>query len=192
MTRINLLPWRETLRKERKRQFASIAVGAVFLMGAIVFYVHMHVEGMIKYQNDRNAYIQKEIAIVDEKIKEIKALEEKKKDLLNRMNVIQDLQTRRPMSVRLVDELVRVLPEGVFLTSMSQNGLDLVFNGVAQSNARVSAFMRSLDQSSWFVNPKLDVINTKEMSGGRVSNFVLRVKQRTPEDVENLKAGGAS
>ena len=190
MTRINLLPWRESLRKERKRQFASVAGGAALLMVVIIFYVHIHINGMMSHQNSRNAFLEKEITKVDKKIKEIRELESKKKDLLNRMNVIQELQTRRPLSVRLLDEIVRTLPDGVYLKKISQKDMDLVFDGVAQSNARVSAFMRNLDRSVWFENPKLEVIKSQQASGMRVSQFVLKVKQRTSEEVEKDNAGG--
>ena len=192
MTRVNLLPWRENLRKERVRQFKMVALSSAVLMGVIVFYVHIHINGVIEYQNTRNAFITAEIAKVDETIKEIRELETKKQDLLNRMNVIQELQTRRPLSVRLVDELVKVLPEGVYLSSMTQTDMKLVFNGYAQSNARVSRFMRNLDKSIRFADPKLDVIYTATVNGTRVSNFVLRVTQRTSEEVKEAikeKAG---
>lgn len=190
MTRVNLLPWRENLRKERVRQFKMVALSSVVLMALIIFYVHVHISGVIDYQNSRNAFLQAEITKVDQKIKEIRELESKKEDLLNRMNVIQELQTRRPLSVRLVDELVRILPEGVYLSSIKQTDMDLVFNGVAQSNARVSAFMRNLDNSIRFSDPELNVINSSESSGMRVSNFVLKVTQRTPEEVEAARAEG--
>lgn len=191
MTRINLLPWRETLRKERKRQFASVTIGAGVLMLVIIFYVHLHINAMIDHQNSRNALLEAEIAKVDEAIKEIKELESKKTQLLNRMTVIQDLQTRRPLSVRLMDELVRTLPEGLFLTKVTQKGADLELEGVAQSNARISSFMRNLDDSQWFGNPKLDVIQAQDKSGSRVSKFVLKVKQLSPDEVEKKKAGEA-
>lgn len=190
-TRINLLPWRETLRKERKRQFASVAGGASLLMAVIVFYVHLHVSGMIDHQNSRNATLEAEIAKVDESIKEIKELEDKKTQLLNRMTVIQDLQTRRPLSVRLMDELVRTLPDGLALAKVAQKGTDLELEGVAQSNARISTFMRNLEDSPWFDNPKLDVIQAQDKSGNRVSKFTLKVKQLTPDEVEKKKAGEA-
>lgn len=190
MTRVNLLPWRENLRKERVRQFKMVALSSVVLMALIIFYVHVHISGVIDYQDSRNTFLQAEITKVDQKIKEIRELESKKEDLLNRMNVIQELQTRRPLSVRLVDELVRILPEGVYLSSIKQTDMDLVFNGVAQSNARVSAFMRNLDNSIRFSDPELNVINSSESSGMRVSNFVLKVTQRTPEEVEAARAEG--
>lgn len=190
-TRINLLPWRESLRKERKRQFASIAGGAVLLMVVIVFYVHLHINGMIDHQNARNSMLETEIAKVDEGIKEISELETKKTQLLNRMTVIQDLQTRRPLTVRLMDELVRTMPDGLVLAKVTQKGTDLELEGMAQSNARISAFMRNLQDSSWFGEPKLDVIQAQDKAGNRVSKFVLKVKQLTPDEVEKKKAGDA-
>ena len=190
-TRINLLPWRETLRKERKRQFASIAGGVVFLMIAVVFYVHLHIDSMVEHQNARNALLEVEIAKVDESIKEIRELETKKTQLLNRMTVIQDLQTRRPLSVHLVDELVRTLPEGTVLTKVTQKEAELELEGMAQSNARISAFMRNLEDSVWFSNPKLDVIQAQDKAGDRVSKFVLKVKQLAPDAVEKKKTGEA-
>jgi len=188
MTRINLLPWREALRKERKRQFVSIVVGVVVLMLAMVGYAHLHVGSLIDHQNSRNSFIEAETAKVDEKIKEIRDLEAQKKQLLNRMNVIQELQTRRPMVVHMLDKLVRALPEGLFLTEIDQKDAELTINGMAQSNARVSAFMRNLDESNWFANPKLEVIQVQEKDGGRSSKFTLRVRQLTPEEVEAKKA----
>lgn len=190
-TRINLLPWRETLRKERKRQFASVAGGVSLLMVVIVFYMHLHVGAMIEHQNSRNTVLETEIAKVDENIKAIRELETKKTQLLNRMTVIQDLQTRRPLSVHLLDELVRTLPDGLVLTKVAQVGTDLTLEGMAQSNARISAFMRNLEASAWFSNPNLDVIQAQDKAGNRVSKFVLKVKQLTPDAVEKKKTGGA-
>ncbi|ALP54194.1 hypothetical protein Tel_14185 [Candidatus Tenderia electrophaga] len=189
MTRINLLPWREALRKERKRQFVSVLGGAAFLMLAIIGYVHFHVSGMIDYQNSRNGFLESEIAKVEEKIKEIRELEAQKKQLLNRMNIIQELQTRRPMVVHMLDKLVRALPDGLYLTKLDQNGVELTLEGMAQSNARVSAFMRNLDESDWFASPKLEVIQVQDKDGSRSSKFTLKVKQLTSEEVEAEKAG---
>lgn len=188
MTRINLLPWREALRKERKRQFVSILGGAAALMLAIIGLVHFNVNGMIDHQNSRNSFLENEIAKVDEKIKEIRELETQKKQLLNRMNIIQDLQTRRPMVVHMLDKLAKALPEGVYLTKVDQKGVELTLEGMAQSNARVSTFMRNLDGSDWFANPKLEVIQVQEQKGERSSRFTLKVRQLTPEEVEAAKA----
>lgn len=180
MTRINLLPWRETLRKELQRQFISIAAGAAVLMAVIVFYIHIHIGGMIDTQTARNTFLEKEIASVDEKITEIKQLESEKQQLLARMNIIQQLQSRRPEIVHVFDEIVRSVPDGIYLTGLKQQGDSLVIEGVAESNARVSAFMRNLDASEWFSNPGLVVIESKEKESVRTSQFKLNVKQISP------------
>lgn len=178
MTTINLLPWREMLRKERQRQFASIAVGAAVLMGAIILYVHLHIGGLIDDQNARNAFLQGEIKKVDAQIAEIKDLESEKEKLLARMNIIQQLQSNRPQIVHLFAEMVNTLPDGVYLTGVTQDGNSLVIDGEAQSNARVSAFMRNLDASKWLTKPRLDVIKAVQAKNGeRNSDFTLRVSQ---------------
>ena len=185
MTQINLLPWREAQRKERKRQFSSIAIGAAILMTALVFYAHVYINGLIEHQNTRNKFLQDEIAKVDESIKAIRELESAKKALLIRMNVIQDLQSRRPMVVHMLDELVHAVPEGLYLNSMEQKGHEVILDGLAQSNARVSAFMRRLDASEWFDSPRLDVIQVEEKDGKRSSKFTLVVKQVNPDESED-------
>ena len=105
------------------------------------------------------------------------------------MTVIQDLQTHRPMVVHMLDKLVVALPEGLFLTKFEQSGVELLIEGLAQSNARVSAFMRNLDESEWFDSPRLEVIQVQEKNGSRSSKFTLKVKQLTPEEIEAKKAG---
>ena len=189
MTRINLLPWREMRRKEKQRQFISVVIGAAILAGVVMLYVHLHVSGMIGAQNVRNDYLKGEIKQVEAKIKEIQTIEAEKKSLLARMNVIQQLQSRRPEIVHLFYELMRNVPSGIYLTKISQNGTSLTIDGMAQSNARVSAFMRNLDLSDWLEDPKLDVIKVdskNKQAVGRASNFTLHVTQAShagpPED----------
>lgn len=182
MTRINLLPWRERQRKELQREFASIAAGAVILMGAIIVYVHLHMASLIEGQSNRNAYLENEIALVEAKIKEIESLEDEKQHLLTRMDVIQQLQTRRPEIVHLFDEFVRHVPEGVYLTAIDQSGASIEISGVAQSNATISSFMRSLDESDWLANPKLEVIEANLKDRVRTSTFKLHVDQTSPAD----------
>jgi type IV pilus assembly protein PilN len=177
-TRINLLPWRESKRKEQDRQLLSIGVGAWILMGLIVFYAHLHVTGLIENQQKRNEFLDKETKKLDEEIKEIRELQAARQALLARMRVIQQLQMDRTQIVHLFDDLVRKVPEGVYLNTLKQAGPVITLTGNAQSNARVSAFMRNLDGSDWFANPDLDVINVKVKSGDRVSEFTLRVKQK--------------
>jgi type IV pilus assembly protein PilN len=158
MTRINLLPWRELLRKEREREFYTIAGGAAFIMGLVIIYIHFHMVGVIETQNGRNAFLEKEIAEVESQITDIKRLESEKSQLLARMKVIEELQGQRPQMVHLFDEVVKALPDGVFLTNIKQTGSSVAIEGVAQSNARVSAFMRNIDASHWLAEPKLNVI----------------------------------
>jgi len=180
MARINLLPWRETLRKKRQRDFGIYALAAVLFMGAAAGGVHFYVEGMIDSQVKRNQYLKKEIAAMDRKIKEIKELEKTKAKLLARMNVIQTLQISRPEVVHLMDELVLTIPEGLFLTQLNQKGSKLALSGRAQSNARVSAYMRNIDDSKWIGNPSLQVISNKSKTGTGMSHFTLNAKQTSP------------
>lgn len=187
MTNINLLPWRETRRKEQQRQFFSVAGGAAVLMGLIVFYIHIHIGGMIETQSMRNEFLEEEIGKVEAKIVEIKTIEAKKEQLLARMNIIQQLQTRRPAIVHLFDELVKAVPSGMYLTNVSQQGRLLVIEGVAQSNARVSAFMRNLDASDWFTGPRLEVIEANSKDLARTSHFKLAVSQEISETEAELE-----
>jgi type IV pilus assembly protein PilN len=181
MTCINLLPWRETRRKEQQRQFFSIAAGAAVLMAMIVLYIHIHVGGLIDLQSQRNKFLEDEIVKVEAKIVEIKTIETKKEQLLARMSIIQQLQTRRPAIVHVFDELAKAVPSGMYLTNVSQQGKMLVIEGVAQSNARVSAFMRNLDASDWFNNPRLEVIEANSKELARTSRFKLAVSQVSSE-----------
>ena len=184
MAHINLLPWREELRKQKQREFGLMAVGGVVIAGLIVLLSHLHVDGMINDQNQRNAFLQNEITILNQRIGRIQELEAMKQDLLARMNVIQELQSSRPESVQLLDELVRTLPEGVYLNKFVQRDRGLTMNGIAQSNARVSDYMRNIDGSEWFAGPRLDLIRTSEVNRRRISDFTLRGKQKAPKPID--------
>ncbi len=195
MAKINLLPWREELRKQKQREFAIMGGGAVVIAGLIVLLAHLHVSGLIDNQNQRNGYLEQEIATLDKRIGEIKKLEKLKADLLARMNVIQELQRSRPESVHLMDELVRTLPDGVHLENFTQKDKSLTMKGVAQSNARVSDYMRSIDASEWLADPRLDLIKTQEVERRRLANFTLRGSQKTPKPEQDdgiEPEGGAS
>lgn len=141
MTKINLLPWREELRRQKKQDFITAIGLSVLATIAILGMVHFYIEGLKDYQERRNKMLQDEIALLDKKIKEIKDIEEKKHKLLAKIDVIQKLQESRPEIVHLFDEVARTTPEGVFLTKFTQAASSLTFNGKSQSNARVSAFM---------------------------------------------------
>lgn len=192
MARINLLPWREELRAQQQKDFVvQVALAAVF--GAAIWGLwHMQMAGMIENQNSRNSFLQAQIKELDKEIREINDLEKTKANLLARMNVIQELQSNRPMSVHLMDELVRTLPDGVHLTQFQQNGTNLTINGVAQSNARVSAYMRNIDGSDWLASPGLQVIETKKSERSRTAEFTLTAKQRNAQAEAGKDAGGDS
>lgn len=181
MTRINLLPWREELRKQKQRDLFTIAAVAVVLTLGVMFLVHLMYAGKIEYQNARNAYLEREIVALDKKIQEIESLEKEKANLLARMNIIQRLQSSRPQVVHTFDELVTTLPDGIYLTSIVNQENNLTLNGVAQSNARVSSYMRSIENSEWLANPKLTIIETTEEKktdrNQRISKFILQAVQ---------------
>lgn len=190
MAHINLLPWREELRKERQRQFAVVAIGSIILMLLIVALIHINVAHLINNQNSRNHFLRVQIAQVDHQISQIRNLEREKQHLLDRMHVIQRLQQDRPEIVHLFYEIASRTPSGVYLTTIKQTGHNLLIKGVAQSNGRVSAFMRNLDASAWLTDPQLDVINTHEKGQERSSDFTLHVTQVTKVKDESKKAKG--
>jgi len=180
MARINLLPWREEQRKERMKQFQTIAGLAAFLMVAIIILVHIRVGGIVENQMSRNNYLKKEIKTLEKQIAEIKELEKEKSNLLARMNIIQQLQSSRPQVVHVFDQIVSTIPAGVYLTSIKNIGPTITFDGFAQSNARVSSYMRNINDADWLTSPRLDVIKTLNEKGQRISQFTLVVKQTTP------------
>lgn len=180
MTRINLLPWREELRQERQKQFITLLVLTVLLAGAIVGLIHFQMSSKIDYQNARNRYLQTEIAKLDDEIKEIRELRKVRKSLIERMEVIQDLQSSRPSIVHLFTELVTTVPNGVFLKTLTQTNDQLRIDGEAESNARVSSYMRNLSNSEWLKDPNLDVIEIEDKKVQRISTFILTVKQTSP------------
>jgi len=191
-TRINLLPWREELRQEQKKQFAVMAVLTMILAAAIVGLIHIQMSGKIDYQLSRNSFVSNEIRKLDDQIAEIKDLQKVRRSLLERMEVIQDLQTARPSIVHLFTEIVGTVPNGVYLENLNQGGGTLVMSGQAESNARVSTYMRNLSNSEWFKDPNLTVIEIEDKKVNRVSTFTLTVKQTSPNatEEENKDDGG--
>ena len=186
MARINLLPWREEARQQKQKDF--IALVGMFALAAAIFVglAHLYNNQLIDAQTVRNNFMETEINRLDEKIAEIRQLEAQKQRLLDRMRAIEQLQTNRPLIVRFFDELVLSLPEGVSVTNVSQRENNITINGVAQSNARVSSFMRNLESSDWLTDPELDIIQAQDASGQRVSNFTLRFKQVIPGQEEEV------
>lgn len=181
MAKINLLPWREELRRQRQTEYLTIVGICAALTLAIWGGIHWHFQERIDYQNSRNSFIQEENKKLDKKIKEIKKLEREKDRLLARMKAIETLQTSRPIIVHIFDELVTSLPEGVFLREISQSGSKITIRGSAQSNARVSNYMRNVEKSDWLKDPSLDIIQSASKDGRRIANFVLKFKQTSPD-----------
>jgi type IV pilus assembly protein PilN len=208
MARINLLPWREERRRERTRRFGTAMVVGVIVSAAVIAAVHLIYQDRIDGQNARNAYLEQQIAILDDKIKKIQGLERERQQLIDRMRAIETLQTSRPVVVRLFDEIVTALPDGVSITEISQSNTEWTFKGIAESNARVSNFMRNIAASPAFKEPRLDIIETKggETKGGnkpaaagkveaerRVNNFTIVVRQKGEESSEaDARAGSAA
>jgi len=193
MPHINLLPWREDLRKRRNKEFGVLALVTVLIMAGVVAGVDWHFQQRIEFQTQRNVFLETQIAALDKKIKEIQDLDREKARLLARMRIIQQLQSSRPEIVHVIDSIVKTLPEGVFYTAIKQTGRAINMIGVAQSNARVSSLMRQLDSSEWFENPNLieiKAINQPTPAGStatevKLSNFNLNVTQsqkKKPED----------
>jgi type IV pilus assembly protein PilN len=177
MARINLLPWREAQRKRRQRDFAVAGAVALAVTALLALLVHLQIEAWIADQQTRNQFLTEQIRQLDRQIKEIQDLEQTKAGLLARMNIIQQLQESRPEVVRLFDELVTAIPEGVFLTKVEQTGRGVVVEGRAQSNARVSAFMRNVEGSEWIGAPRLLLIENKDKTGTGLSHFRLSFNQ---------------
>ncbi len=184
MAKINLLPWREEQRKQKKQSFlTALGLSAIATLG-ILGLVHANINGQKEYQEHRNKMLQDEIALLDLKIVEIKSIEDKKRKLLAKIDLIQKLQESRPEIVHLFDEIPKSTPDGVFLTKITQTGADLIFDGKSQSNARVSAFMRAIETSPWLELPTLNVIQSPEKTDpDELSDFTLHAKQGkdTPE-----------
>lgn len=191
MPRINLVPWRETERKQKRQEFGVAAVGALVLAGAIAFAVNLQMESAIGHQNERNQFLKDETAKLDKQIAEILDLEQQKQRLLARMQVIEQLERSRAQVVHLFDQLVRTLPDGIYLSSIKQSDDKIQLKGVAQSSTRVSNYMRNIDASQWLGEPSLDILETKG-SGDAGSDFTLNAVQKNPLLAADEDAAGGS
>lgn len=208
MPRINLLPWRETLKKERELRFGILLGAALVVTGLIALAVHLYMAGLISFQLERNDLVATEIKQVEAQIEEIKRVEEEKRHLIDRMNAIQGLETGRPNVVHLFDEIVKTVPDGVFYTDFKQEGDKLIFKGFAQSDARVSSLMTNIEKlcddaeekrraefkqfsRCWMKDPRIQVIRAEERDAGKgqpaasankrsVSSFSLNVTLAKP------------
>src|SRR5205823_6286353 len=182
MVRINLLPHREQKRQARQRQFVSLAVGLAILGIAVVGLGHVVIAARIDNQNNRNNLLKTEIAKLDEQIKEIDRLRDQTQALLARKQVVETLQANRTEAVHLLDQLVRQLPDGVYLKSVKQQGSRVTLVGYAQSNARVSTLMRNVESSPWLTSPDLIEIRSIALDKQKVNEFTLavQIKRQAP------------
>lgn len=190
MAYINLLPWREERRRQLTQEFARQMVLVALFAAAVGGYGWYHVTGLVDEQQARNRFLNEQIAILQGQIEEIERIESTKRQLLARMNVIQRLQQRRPQIVHLLHELADTLPDGVYLTAVTQKGDSLKIQGRAESNSRVSSYMRNLDASPWLQRPHLEVIQTD--GNNRVNAFTLNLAQTTPENQAASSSGAGS
>ncbi len=191
MPRINLLPWRDVERK-RKRQEFGVAAGAAVLLAVLAgFVLRWQYGSIIDNQNERNEYLKGEIAQVDKQIVEILDLEQQKQRLQARIQVIEQLQRSRPEVVHIFDQLVRLLPDGVYLTSIKQTDRRIQIKGVAESSTRVSALMRNIDGSEWLKDPSLEIVETKG-AGDAGANFTLYANQAVTETTEKTDTNAAA
>ena len=195
MARINLLPWREEARRERQRQFLYSLVGTLVLGAVLVLIVGLFFDQKISMQEARNQQIQAEINRLQERINRIAELEKTRNRLLSRKQIIEQLQASRSMTVELLDKLAKTIPVGVTLTSVRQQGFDVTLLGTSQSNARVSAYLASLEEMDLFVNPELQYVRAAEKPESRTETYEYAIqvrlyrKSQDEEDGTDVGAG---
>ena len=173
MIHINLLPHRAEKRRARQVQFVALCIISVVLGGLLVGFVHAAISSQISYQERRNAYLKQETEVLDKQIAEIKKLREQTQSLLARKDAVEKLQSDRSDVVHLLDQMLRILPDGVYLKTLKQTGNKINVVGYAQSNARISTLMRAIEDSPWLDSPALVEIHASSAGGARVSEFTL-------------------
>jgi len=197
MIRINLLPHRAEKRRARQVQFAALGVISVALGALLVGFVHVAITTQISYQERRNGYLKQEIAVLDKQIDEIRKLREQTQSLLVRKDAVEKLQSDRSDVVHLLDQMLRILPDGVYLKTLKQTGNKINLAGYAQSNARISTLMRAVEDSPWLDSPALVEIRASSAGGARVSEFTLtfnltKAKETNAANpVKSVKPAGA-
>ncbi|MEM9254234.1 MAG: PilN domain-containing protein [Pseudomonadota bacterium] len=189
MAQINLLPWREERRQDLKKEFLTTVALVVILGAGMVAAADRVVNGQIENQKARNQYLQENIKELDKMVAEIKDLQKRRNQLLDRMRVIQELQGNRPIIVRVLDQLVRTVPDGVFYTDLNTKNKKISISGIAESNNRVSSLMRRLDSSDWLANPNLDKVQAARKFGDQANRFSLSVKVQAPATDQESEEG---
>lgn len=180
MAQINLLPWREERRQELKKEFLATAALVLALAAGLILLADGVVSNQIDNQQARNQYLTENIKDLDKQVAEIRDLQKRRNQLLDRMRVIQELQGNRPIIVRVLDQLVRTIPDGVFYTKLVTKGKKISISGIAESNNRVSSLMRRLEASDWLANPTLDKVHEAREYGDQANRFELSVRVQAP------------
>lgn len=189
MAQINLLPWRDARRQELKKDFLVTSVLMLALGAGLLMLGDRVVNGQIDNQNARNSYLEENIKELDKAVAEIRELQKRRNQLIDRMRVIQELQGNRPIIVRVLDQLVRTVPDGVFYTSLTTKDKTISISGIAESNNRVSSLMRRLDASDWLASPNLDKVKAAPSFGDQANTFNLTVKIQAPATEEETGEG---
>ncbi|MHC9084824.1 PilN domain-containing protein [Luteimonas sp. RIT-PG2_3] len=190
MARINLLPWRAERRKQRQKEF-GLMLGASALAGVLLWFLfNAYYNAQISGQQERNSFLEQQIAEVEKQIQEIDELDRQKGRLLARKEVIEQLQANRSQMVHLFDSLVRTIPDGVILTGIKQEGQKLTLEGRSQSNSRVSTYMRNLEGSGWMTKPDLSVIEAQDGVAGLPYAFTLSVQLANPNEPKDEDGDG--
>jgi len=187
MIRVNLLPHREIRRKQQQKQFFIMLGVVVFIGVGVWFGVHTYLEDQFNNQVSRNKYLLSEIEKLDKQIAEIQKLKDQTAALLARKRVVETLQGTRAEVVHLLDQLVRQLPDGVYLKSIKQAGTRVTINGLTQSQARVSTLMRNLESSPHLENPGLVEITGGQQGGQRINEFVMNINISRAKAEEEAK-----
>lgn len=180
MAQINLLPWRDARRQELKKEFLAAVALVLALAAGLVLLADRIVDSQIDNQNARNQYLTENIKELDKQVAEIRDLQKRRNQLLDRMRVIQELQGNRPIIVRVMDQLVRTVPDGVFYTNLVTKDKKIAITGFAESNNRVSSLMRRLDASDWLANPVLGKVTEAREFGDQATKFDLTVNVEAP------------
>ena len=190
MAQINLLPWREARRQELKREFLATLALILGLGVGLVVLGDRVVNSQIENQKARNQYLTQNIVELDKAVAEISELQRRRNQLLDRMRVIQELQGNRPIIVRVLDQLVRTVPDGVFYTTLKTSNKKISITGIAESNNRVSSLMRRLEASDWLADPNLDAVRAAPEYGDQATTFSLTVNVQAPASGNEAEGGG--
>ena len=183
MTEINLLPWREQHREQEKKLFTSMLGGGIVVACLAVFLLNYYVSHLVNQQLERNQILQNEITELDKQLQEIKSLKTVRAGLISRMSIVQNLQSTRTLMVHLFDELIKVMPPGIYITKMERKNDVITIHGYADSNMSISQLMRNIDENPWIQNPQLtEIKNIEDKKQNEDNEFLLSfvLKPRKP------------